>query len=290
MTTETTQPTFDATKYKNTTRDQWEAAASEWHRWAPTLRSWLGPATERLLDLAAVESGSRVLDVAAGAGDQTLQIAARVGPGGSVLATDISPRILSFAADEAKRSGLANVTTRAMDGESLEVGDATFDAVISRVGLIYFPDQHRALCEMHRVLVPGGRVGAIVYSTPERNGFFSVPVSIVRRHAKLGPPLPGQPGPFSLSAPGVIEAAFARAGFRDVRAERTLAPLRMTSAEACLRFEKESFGALHQMLSSLDEGGRDAAWNEVERALGEFERGTDGFVGPCELLVAVGTK
>ncbi len=290
MTTPTQPPTFDAKHYKRTTRDQWDAAAEAWHRWAPTLRSWLGPATERMLDLAGVESGARVLDVAAGAGDQTLQIATRVGPGGSVLATDISPEILAFAAAEAKRAGLTNVTTREMDGERLDLEEATFDVVVSRVGLIYFPDQQQALREMRRVLVPGGRVAAIVYSTPDRNGFFSVPVSIVRRHAKLGPPLPGQPGPFSLGAAGVLEDAFTRAGFRDVRSERLAAPLRATSAEECLSFEKESFGALHQMLSSLDPAGREAAWTEVAVALREFARGDDGFAGPCELVVAVGTK
>jgi len=283
------QPNFDAAKYKATSRDQWEAAAEAWHRWAPTLRAWLGPATERMLELAGVASGARVLDVAAGAGDQTLQIASRVGPGGSVLATDISPTILTFAAGAAERAGLGNVTTRVMDGEQLELEDATFDVVVSRVGLIYFPDQQRALSEMRRVLVPGGRVAAIVYSTPAQNGFFSAPVAVVRRHAQLGAPVPGQPGPFSLGGPGVLEEAFAEAGFSEVTAERIQAPLRMTSAADCLRFERESFGALHQMLSSLDQAGRDAAWQEVGRALGEFER--DGaFVGPCELVVAVGTK
>jgi SAM-dependent methyltransferase len=285
----TVTSTFDAAKYKDTTRAQWETAAEAWHRWGPTLRSWLGAATTRMLDLAKVTSGCRVLDVAAGAGDQTLQAAARVAPGGTVLATDISPAILAFAAAEAKRAGHANVATRAMDGENLELEAGTFDAVISRVGLIYFPDQQRALSEMRRVLVPGGRVAAIVYSTPDENRFFSLPVSIVRRHAKLGAPLPGQPGPFSLGGPGVIEEAFARAGFRDVETERVAAPLRMSSAAECLRFEKESFGALHQMLSSLGQAGRDAAWAEVGSALEEFERG-GAFVGPCELVVAVGTK
>jgi SAM-dependent methyltransferase len=281
--------TFDATKYKATTRDQWEAAAEAWHRWGPTLRSWLGPATERMLDLAKVASGCRVLDVAAGAGDQTLQAAARVAPGGSVLATDISPAILAFAESEAKRAGHANVAVRAMDGENLDLGDATFDVVMSRVGLIYFPDQQRALAEMRRVLVPGGRVAAIVYATPETNGFFSVPVSIVRRHAKLGPPQPGQPGPFSLGQPGVLEETLRRAGFRDVKAETIAAPLRMASAAECLRFEQESFGALHQMLSSLDSNERAAAWADVGAGLREFEKqGT--FSGPCELVVAVGTK
>jgi SAM-dependent methyltransferase len=243
-----------------------------------------------MLDLARVAPGCRVLDVAAGAGDQTIQAAARVGPGGSVLATDISPEILAFADAEAKRAGHTNVATRPMDGESLDLGDASFDVVMSRVGLIYFPDQQKALSEMRRVLVPGGRVAAIVYATADKNGFFSVPVSIVRRHAKLGPPLAGQPGPFSLGGEGALEQAFVRAGFHDVKVKTLRAPLRMPSAAECLRFEQESFGALHQMLSSLDAAGRDAAWTEVGSALREFEDAQAGFVGPCELVVAVGTK
>jgi SAM-dependent methyltransferase len=177
-----------------------------------------------------------------------------------------------------------------MDGENLDLPDGAFDAVISRVGLIYFPDQQKALREMHRVLVPSGRVAAIVYATAEKNAFFSVPVSIIRRHAKLGPPLPGQPGPFSLGSPGVIEDAFLRAGFRDVKAETIAAPLRMKSASECLRFQQESFGALHQMLASLDAAERGAAWAEVGGALQKFEQGQDEFVGPCELVVAVGVK
>ena len=286
----TTPKTFDPLKYKQTTRDQWETAAEAWHRWGPTLRRWLGPATERMLDLAGVASGSRVLDVAAGAGDQTLQAAARVGPGGSVLATDLSAAILGFAASEARGAGYANVATRAMDGEHLDLPDASFDVVMSRVGLIYFPDQQQALREMRRVLVPGGRVAAIVYGPADRNGFFSVPVSIIRRLANLGPPLPGQPGPFSLGSPGAAEEALRRAGFRDVRAETRSAPLRMKSAGECLRFERESFGALHQMLSPLDPAGREAAWEEVAAALRQFEDGDGAFAGPCELVVVAGTK
>ncbi|HTR56380.1 MAG TPA: methyltransferase domain-containing protein [Kofleriaceae bacterium] len=281
---------FDPIQYKTTTRDQWDRAAEAWHRWGPTLGAWLGPATERMLDLAGVAPGQRVLDVAAGAGEQTQTIARRVGPGGSVLATDLSPRILELADADARRAGLANVTTRAMDGEHLDLADASFDVVVSRVGLIYFPDQQRALSEMRRVLAPGGRVAAIVNSTPERNRFFSLPVSIIRRRANLPPPLPGQPGPFSLGAHGVLAEAYTRAGFRDVKVEVIEAPLRLASAAECVRFERESFGALHQMMSSLDDAGRASTWDEIAQALREFETAGAGFAGPCELVVAVATK
>lgn len=280
---------FDPIKYKETTREQWQVAAEAWHRWGPTLEKWLGPATEIMLDLANIHTGSRVLDVAAGAGGQTLTAAQRVGPTGYVLATDISTNLLKFAAENARQAGLTNIETRVLDGENLEVEPESFDAVISRVGLIYFPDQQRALTGMRRALKPGGRVAAIVYSTAENNKFFSIPVSIIRRRAQLPPPLPGQPGPFSLGGAGVLEAAYQKAGFRDIQIRRVSAPLRLPSAAECVRFERESFGALHQMLASLSEPERQAAWAEIEQELCQFES-PDGFEGPCELVVAVGIK
>lgn len=280
--------TFDPVKYKETTRAQWDAAAEAWHRWGPTLASWLGPATDLMLDMAGVGPGARVLDVAAGAGEQTLAAARRVGPTGSVLATDISPSILDFARQAAQGAGLANVETRVMDGEALDLADHSFDIVISRVGLIYFPDQQKALSGMRRVLKPGGRVAAITYSTADRNEFFSIPVAIIRERAGLPAPLPGQPGPFSLGGPGVLEQAFGKAGFRDVRVAAVPSPLRLPHAADCVRFERESFGALHQMLSGMPESKRPAVWDEIERQLSRFE-GAEGFIGPCEMLVAVGT-
>jgi SAM-dependent methyltransferase len=255
----------------------------------PVIENWLGTATERMLDATKIKAGSRVLDVAAGAGGQSLAAARRVGGTGQVLATDISPAILEYAAKAASDAGLNTIATRELDGEHVDVDEASFDAVISRVGLIYFPDQQAALTGMLRALRPGGRISAVVYSTAERNGFFAVPVGIIRRRAQLPPPTPGQPGPFSLGGPGVAEAALATAGFRDIAVESVPSPLRMASAEECVAFERDSFGALHQMLAGLPAPERDAAWEEIHRALAEFE-GADGFVGPCEMLVVSATR
>lgn len=280
---------FDPLKYKATTREQWQEAAEPWYRWGPTISEWLGPATELMLDMAGITTGDRVLDVAAGAGEQTIRIARRVGPTGHVLATDIAPNILAYAEKAAQQAGFTNVETRVMDGENLELKEVMFDAVISRVGLIYFPDQQKALTGMRRGLQPGGKKAAMVYSTPEKNQFFSIPVSIIRRRAQLPPPLPGQPGPFSLGSPDVLEDAFRMAGFHDIQTRLVQAPLRLPSAAECVRFERESFGALHQMMASLTEEERQAAWDEIEQELRKFE-GPDGFAGPCELVIAVGTR
>jgi SAM-dependent methyltransferase len=286
---EPTAPTFDPITYKRTTHEQWQEAAEAWHRWEPALEAWLGEATELMLDMSGIGTGDRVLDVAAGAGGQSIAAARRVGSEGRVLATDISSNILEYAEREARRAGLTNVATRAMDGEELAVDEGVYDAVISRLGLMYFPDRQRALAEMLRALRPGGRVAAIVFSTPDRNEFFSIPISIIRRRAQLPPPAPGQPGPFSLGADGVLAAAFEAAGFGAVETRTVPAPVRLESAAECVRFERESFGALHQMLAALDQPAREEAWAEIERELGRFE-GSDGFHGPCELIVAAGTK
>ena len=177
-----------------------------------------------------------------------------------------------------------------MDGEELEgLEEGSFDAVIPRVGLIYFPDRQKALTGMLRALKPGGRVSTVVYSTPENNEFFSIPVSIIRTRAQLPPPLPGQPGPFGLGGAGVLEEAYRRAGLREVETRTVASPLRLPSAAGCVRFERESFGALHQMMSGLSQPEREAVWGEIEEELRRFE-GPNGFEGPCEMLVGAGAK
>jgi len=280
---------FNPEHYKSTTREQWQTAAEAWHRWHPTLKTWLGPATDIMLHMAEVKEGYQVLDIAAGAGEQSITAAEKVGPKGSVLATDFAPKILGFALELAKKNGIHNIETKEMDGENLTLPDNSFDTVISRVGLIFFPDQQKALKEMLRVLKPGGFVAAIVYSTVDKNKFFSTPVSVIRRRAQLPPPLAGQPGPFSLGGDSVLDDAFKQAGFTNVKSQVVNAPVNMPTAKDCVQFEYESFAALHQMLGGLSEDEKKAAWEEIQYELSKFED-KNGFSGPCELVVGVGQK
>jgi SAM-dependent methyltransferase len=280
-----TATAFDPAVYKETTRVQWQDAADAWHRWDPVFDRWLGEATSRLLDLAGVQDGARVLDIAAGSGGQTIEAARRAGASGAVLATDISSNILEHAEAAARAAGLANVATRVMDGEELEVEAGSFDAAISRLGLMYLPDKAQALAQAHAALRPGGRYAALVFAEADRNRFFSVPISIIRMRAELPPPGPGLPGPFSAVN---LHELLEHAGFSDVVVERVEAPLRLADAAECAQLERESFGALHGMLAGLDAAAREEAWAEIASALQEFE-GPSGFTGPCELLVGAGT-
>jgi SAM-dependent methyltransferase len=281
--------TFDPIQYKQTTQEQWQAAAAAWNQWEPTLEQWLGPATDLMLDLAELRPGNRVLDLAAGAGGQTLVAARRVGSTGSVFATDISSNILAFAAENAQNAGLYNVQTQVMDAENLELEEGTFDAVICRLGLMYLPNQSKTLTGIYRVLKSEGKFASMVFTPAEKNPFFSLPVAIIRRHAQLPPPLPGQPGPFSLGASGIMELLYQQVGFRAVQTQIVSAPLHLASAAECVRFERDSFGALHQMLAGLPKEERESVWLEIEQTLRQFE-GSSGFEGACELLLAAGTR
>lgn len=191
--------------------------------------------TEVLLTRVRPAPGERVLDVATGPGVVALAAAARVGPGGRVVATDLAPEWGAILAERAAAAGLVNVTFRAMGAEALDLPDASFDVAVCQFGLMFVPDPVRALREMRRVLRPGGRIGVVVWSTADR-----VPcLAIFQRHlAPVLPEVPPEqqlPTPLSLGDPGLIERLVAAAGFRDVAAERQTQDFIIESAEAAWR-------------------------------------------------------
>src|SRR4026209_1517082 len=130
--------------------------ASGWKRGEAARGRALDPLTELMLDLAGVTVGSQVLDLGAGTGDQTMLAARRAGPGGMVLATDISASMLALTQRAARDADLANVQTRVMDAQRLELEADSFDAGMARFSLQFVPDVPRALAEVRRVLKPGG--------------------------------------------------------------------------------------------------------------------------------------
>ncbi len=271
-------------------RAQWDAAAAGWNAYGPQIGAWLAPATEGMLGMARIGPGARVLDVAAGAGEQTLAIARRIGPSGHVLATDLSPQILALAADNARHAGLTNVQTRVADGEDLGVEPATFDAVVCRLGLMLFSDPLRGLAEMHRALRPGGHICTMVFSQPERNPCVSILMSTALEHAGLPAADPYRPGGLlSLGRPGLANELFATAGFNDVATTRIEAPFRLPSARAYLDFVRNSASPIRQILGRLDEAAAAAAWADMEERLAVFAT-PSGWAGPNELLLTAARR
>jgi SAM-dependent methyltransferase len=270
-------------------RTQWEGAADGWARWEPTVATWMEPATEAMLTMAGVRPGARVLDVASGAGSQTLQAARRVGPQGRVVASDIADSMLQHVRDNARAAGLANVMTLTTAAEDLDVAANSFDAVICRLGLMLFSEPGRALAAVRRALQPGGKVAGVVFTTPPANPFMAQPMGILLRHAGKTPPATGQPGIFSLGTPGVLERLLVDSGFVSVEQQTLTLLLRMASAADALAMMQEAFGAYRAVISDRPEALRAAAWTEIAQTLAGFETPA-GFVAPAEVLVIAGVK
>jgi ubiquinone/menaquinone biosynthesis C-methylase UbiE len=249
----------------------------------------MGPLTELMLDLAGVGPGSRVLDVAAGTGEQTLPAARRVGPTGFVLATDIAASMLAVAAEGAREAGLSNVETRVMDARSLDLEPESFDAVICRLGLMLIPAREQALLGIRRILKPGGRLAAIVFSSPARNAFVASPLAIARSHAGLSSSITEDPGRFALADPGVLRAVYEQAGFRDVAVHVMPVLRRFPSVAAAVQYPLDSIPEVAKLLADLTDEGRAAALAEIESVVQQFEA-PDGVVAPGEYLIGVGAK
>ena len=280
---------FDPVAYKQAVKEEWGRAATGWHDWIPAINAWLEPATEIMLDQAGVVAGNRVIDIAAGDGGQSISAAMRVGSRGEVLATDIAPKFVELANAVARRMGLSQLNAEVMDAESLTLPDDHYDAAISRLGLMYLPDLQKGLGEIKRVLQPGGRASAIVFTTAEKAPFFSIPVSLIRKKRGLSPPEPGLPGPFSLGSPGILAENFRKAGFGDIHEQVIEAPLRFASAGECVQWRREASGTMQQMLSGLDENSKSEIWKEIVSAMEKYES-SDGFESPCELLICSAQK
>jgi SAM-dependent methyltransferase len=241
-----------------------------------------------MLDLTKVDTGSRVLDVGAGAGDSTLVAAQRVGPSGRVLATDISASMLEIAAESARYAGVSNVDTRVVDAQRLDLESDSFDAAISRNCLMLIPDYQQALTQIRRVLKPGGRFAAIVFSTPDRCPYLSIPHAIVFRVGRLTSPAPERFGEFRLGAPGVLENAYRTAGLREVTVHTVPTRRRFPSLAEALQYARGPL-PLRELMVRLSDAEQEQAWAEIERALGQFV-GPNGYDSPCELLIGAGTK
>jgi ubiquinone/menaquinone biosynthesis C-methylase UbiE len=264
-------------------------AAENWRAGAGRRAQAFGPITERMLDAAAVGPGMRVLDVAAGTGDTSLLAAQRVGASGSVLATDISASMLEVAADAAAAAGLANLETLVRDASQLTLPPRSFDAAISRNGLMFMPDLRAALTAVRGALKPGARLAAIVWSTVDRNPYMGVPIDVVR--AAHGEPssTPTIVRAFSLSAPGVFEQALTSAGFSNVRVERVPFERSFESLAAARDAILTGSAAMVELMGDVDEHERNQLLDQIMARFTEFRRPDGSCALPSESLLGSGT-
>jgi ubiquinone/menaquinone biosynthesis C-methylase UbiE len=277
------------TDLKSEAQRQWEAAAPGWARWESVLAARLVDVTDAMLDMAGVEAGGLVLDVACGAGSQTIQAARRVGPSGRIVASDISSTMLEHVQSNAERAGLHNIEILASAAEDLALTPNKFDAAICRVGLMLFPSPGQALDAVRTALKPRARFAALVFTTPANNRFMAEPMQILLRHAGKPPPAPGQPGIFALGGSGTLPKLFEDRGFDDLQTATVRAPLRLPSTADALEMMRQAFGAYRAVISELDDAAQAAAWEEVGEYITHFETDS-GFETELEFIIGSGAK
>jgi ubiquinone/menaquinone biosynthesis C-methylase UbiE len=274
----------------------WDAAATGWNHHGALIHNWLHDATQIMLDASHIGPGARVLDVAAGAGDQTLDIARRVGSSGWVLATDVSPAILSLAQKNAEAAGFTQVSTQVADAQSLGLARTDFDAAVCRLGLMFCHSPLTALSEIRAALRPLGRFSALVFGPPEHNPCLTITLATARKHAGLAngteirPHSAFEPGMLmSLGKPSLLEALLLKAGFTDVAVRAVSAPFHAPSAAHYVDFLRSSASPIIEILTPLSGAAQQEAWNDMSRQLEVFST-TSGWAGPNQLLQVVGGK
>src|SRR3954447_8574352 len=206
---------FRAAQHRN-----WDAAAVGWKAWSAFNDRADRHISERLVQLAGVRPGSRVLDVAAGYGEPSLTAARKAGPVGRVVATDISAEMLAFGRERAAAAGLANLEFVESDASSLDFPPATFDAAVSRWGIIFEPDAEAAAGRIRSFLEPGTRIAISSWGEPDQVPFLSLPMRTTMERLNVPPPPPGTPGPLSRPTPDAIGGLLEGGGFSNVDVEQ----------------------------------------------------------------------
>jgi SAM-dependent methyltransferase len=265
-------------------RVEWTARMERYaQRSAPRLR----PFAAAIVTLVPPPMAGRILDVATGTGLVAVEAAKRVGPDGTVLATDFLPAWEPYVRETASEAGVTNLTFAAMPAEALELPDASFDVVYCQFGLMFVPEPVRALREMRRVLRPGGRIGIAVWSVPEKVGLFL----ISRIAGPALPPVAGEtpPSPMSMGAPGLIEGLIAEAGFSDIATNRVTRFHEIADSETEWTAWREDLAATDGSgLAGLPEGEQQRLHDEVIAAL-EALRDGDVVRIPSEAIVVTAT-
>jgi ubiquinone/menaquinone biosynthesis C-methylase UbiE len=289
MTSENRVSSTADTSGKCELRDTWEKAAPGWAKWEREFSAGLSSATDTLIDMVGIRPGMRVLDLACGAGSQTILAARRVGPTGNVLACDISATMLDHVRANVTAAGLRNVETVECAAEELDTALPPFDAAISRLGLMLFPAPSSALEATQRVLKPGAGFAALVFTTPDRNPFMAQPMAILLRFAGKSSPKPGQPGIFALGGSGILERLMRDSGLVQVQTKLVTASLNLPRASHALEMMQEAFGAYRAVVADLSDAEKSKAWDEVYTCLNQFE-GVGGFAAQFEFVIGVGSK
>src|SRR2546425_2999509 len=228
---------FDPNQFKMGQRQNWDSVAEGWKQWWEPIEKGAQKLSNRLIELAKIKSGQRVLDIATGIGEPAITAAKIVGTSGHVLATDISAQMLGIAKERAASLGLQDIIEfKDSDAEILDLPDSAYDAVLCRWGLMLLPNLDAALSKIHDSLVSGGRFAAAVWADAPKVPIINLATRIICKQVQMSAPPPGTPNPFSLADTNELENSLAKAGFREMHIETAIVTFEFASGEDYCRY------------------------------------------------------
>ncbi len=270
---------IDPVDFREAQHRNWDSAAVGWNGWSAFNDRSDRHISERLVELAGVQSGSRVLDVAAGYGEPALTAARKAGPEGSVVATDISAEMLAFGRERAAAAGLGNVEFIESDASSLDFPPASFDGAVSRWGIIFEPDAEAAAGRIRGFLRPGARMAIASWGEPDQVPFLSIPTRTTMERLNVPPPPAGTPGPLSRPTPAAIGGLLEGGGFSKVTVERAEVTFEFDSPEHFTAYIRAIAAPIRAMIAQHAGKAQEEAWDAITQAAAE----AGGGAGPLSL-------
>ncbi len=280
--------TIDAGEFRTGRRSQWNTAATGWKKWSTLIDKAAMPVSERLVELARIKAGDRVLDVAAGYGEPALTAAKRCGSDGEVVASDIAAEMLAYGRERAAERGLDNVQFVESAAAALDFPEGTFDAALSRWGIIFEPEPERTAERIRGFLKPGGRMAIASWGPPDKALMFGLTMGTLVRTLGITPPPPGTPGPLARPTPDALAALLEGGGFSNVETEEMDVVFEVESPDEFLTYMREIAPPLTAALSQFPEDVQEKGWAAILEATREHAGGDKPFKLVNQALLAVG--
>lgn len=280
----------DPAVFKAQQRERWSNVAQGWRtRWA-TFEHGAQLLSDRILDLAHVAPGQRVLDVATGIGEPAMSAARRIGPSGTVVAIDQAPEMLAVARERMQAAGIRTVEFVEGDAEAVTLPPGSFDAVVCRWGLMFFHDPVAALARFRSSLVPGGWLAAAIWGPPERVPLIALPFSVLSRERGQPPARPSGPSPFALSEPARLEQVLRDAGFAQVQSEPCTVTFEFASVDELLGHLGDVSAPIRMIMATLSPERQADFWEKLAAAAVPYIA-ADGMIRlPNDCLVVAGQR
>jgi SAM-dependent methyltransferase len=264
-----------------------DKSGGKWVRHQETLDRQIGPHGATVIQATAIKPGEAVLDVGCGCGGTTFEIAREVGPEGRVTGLDISAPMLARARERASAQALTHVEFLQGDAQVFDLPTATYDAAVSRFGIMFFDDPVAAFSNIRRALKPGGRLAFACWRPPQENPWVMLPMMEASKHVAMPPaPEPGEPGPFAFGDRLRVKRILSDAGFDAIAVEKldvtmALGPSADLDESVDFMFE---IGPMSRLVAEIDEPTHAKLRTAIRGVLEQFH-GEQGVTMPSAAWV-----